>query len=118
MSYIQYIPTELLDTFIKYLTETTNMEDILSFTFDQEGNEIILISNMYRTYIINNENENLNISEMSVIEFIRWSVEEFNKNLDDWANFCNFENDPETFKKTKFEIQWKIEYIEKLLRNR
>ena len=71
LSYIDDIADYFLSSFIKYLTEVENIEDTIILNIDEEGNSKKIISNQYRTYIIDEGEEILYVSDFDVLQLIR-----------------------------------------------
>lgn len=119
LSYIDDIADYFLSSFIQYLTTVENIEDTIILNIDEEGNSKKIISDQYRTYIIDEGEEILYVSDFDVLQFIRDCTKEFKKNINEWAEFYVFEefkNDYDLIvSKNKETIESRIQIIERLL---
>lgn len=119
LSYIDDIADYFLSSFIQYLTTVENIEDTIILNIDEEGNSKKIISDQYRTYIIDEGEEFLYVSDFDVLQFIRDCTKEFKKNINEWAEFYVFEefkNDYDLIvSKNKETIESRIQIIERLL---
>ena len=119
LSYIDDIADYFLSSFIQYLTTVENIEDTIILNIDEEGNSKKIISDQYRTYIIDEGEEFLYVSDFDVLQFFRDCTKEFKKNINEWAEFYVFEefkNDYDLIvSKNKETIKSRIQIIERLL---
>lgn len=119
LSYIDDIADYFLSSFINYLTEVENIEDTIILNIDEEGNSKKIISDQYRTYIIDEGEEILYVSDFDVLQFIRDCTKEFKKNINEWAEFYVFEEFKKNYdlivSKNKETIESRIQIIERLL---
>lgn len=119
LSYIDDIADYFLSSFINYLTEVENIEDTIILNIDEEGNSKKIISDQYRTYIIDEGEEFLYVSDFDVLQFIRDCTKEFKKNINEWAEFYVFEEFKKNYdlivSKNKETIESRIQIIERLL---
>lgn len=119
LSYIDDIADYFLSSFIQYLTTVENIEDTIILNIDEEGNSKKIISDQYRTYIIDEGEEILYVSDFHVLQFIRECTKEFKAHINEWAEFFIFEefkNDYDLIvEKNKKTIKSRIQIIERLL---
>ena len=109
LSYIDDIADYFLSSFIQYLTTVENIEDTIILNIDEEGNSKKIISDQYRTYIIDEGEEFLYVSDFDVLQFIRDCTTEF-------YVFEEFKNDYDLIvSKNKETIESRIQIIERLL---
>lgn len=117
LSYIQNIPFYFLDTFINYLNDVNNTDDTMILNIDEEGNTKKIIVDAYRTYIIDEASKHLYVSEMDFLQFMRECIEEFEKNIEKWSEFCIFEKIEKNYETIKMQnrifMKGKIEIIRK-----
>ena len=119
LSYIDDIADYFLSSIINYLTEVENIEDTIILNIDEEGNTMKIISDQYRTYIINEGEEILYVSDFDVLQLIRECTKEFKAHINEWAEFSIFEEFKNEYdlivKKNKETIKSRIQIIERLL---
>ena len=95
LSHIDDIPIYFLEHFLSYLNQDSIIEETLVLTIDEEGNEQKIISDAFSTYIINEGDETLDVSEISSFELIHACIEGFRNEIDAWSNFFFDERKPE-----------------------
>ena len=98
-SYLTDVAMDLVTACYKYVI---NDNDYITVKFDEEGSEFILLADYYDCYIIEQKEEDiLHRMDIDIRDFIKEIVNDVESNIDEWAAFAEFDNDPEEIKYNK-----------------
>lgn len=111
-SYLTDIAMDLVTACYRYCIEDN---DYITVGFDEEGSEFILIADYCNCYIIEQkENDILHRIDINIKDFIKEIVNDVESNIDEWAAFAVFDDDPEKIRYNKIRLLNKIKLIKEM----
>ena len=122
-SYLTWVPIDCLEAMIRAIEERL---DFLC-TFDAEGWEFKVISDDYRTYIINEAeypSKLTQIEDIDKFDLAKELIDDIESNIEDWYDFPGFHipeneddefDDTEDYNKYKKELDSLLEKLKKLI---
>lgn len=97
-SYLTDVAKDLITACYKYIIGDNNY---ITVEFDEEGSKFILLANYYNCYIIEQKDKDiLHKIDINIKYFIKEVVNDIESNIDEWAIFTVFDDDPEKNKVT------------------
>lgn len=97
-SYLTDVAMDLITACYKYVIGDNNY---ITVEFDEEGSKFILLANYYNCYIIEQKDKDiLHKIDINIKYFIKEVVNDIESNIDEWAIFTVFDDDPEKNKVT------------------
>ena len=111
-SYLTDVAMDLVTACFGYCIEDN---DYITVGFDEEGSEFILIADYCNCYIIEQkENDILHRIDINIKDFIKEIVNNVESNIDEWAAFAVFDDDPEKIRYNKIRLLNKIKLIKEM----
>lgn len=95
-SYLEDVPFNCVDAFISYFTKSNNINSI-AITFDEEGNDFILVCDYYDTYvIINRDKQKIKyIEDIDIRQLAIELLEDLERDFDAWVNWLSYDEPDE-----------------------
>lgn len=102
-SYLTDVAMDLVTACYKFIAGDNHY---ITVGFDEEGSEFILIADYYDCYIIeqkenDKDNSILHRIDINIKDLIKEIVNDIESDVDEWAAFAVFNNDPEEIKYNK-----------------
>lgn len=111
-SYLTNVAMDLINACYRYCIEDN---DYITVGFDEESSEFILIADYCNCYIIEQKgNDILHKIDINIKDFIKEIVNDVESNIDEWAAFAVFDDDPEKIRYNKIRLLNKIKLIKEM----
>ena len=111
-SYLTDVAMDLVTACFSYCIEDN---DYITVGFDEEDSEFILLADYHNCYIIEQKDEDiLHRIDINIKDFIKEIVNDVESDIDAWATFAVFDDDPEEIKYNKTRLLNKIKLIKEM----
>lgn len=111
-SYLTDVAMDLVTACFRYCIEDN---DYITVGFDEEDSEFILLADYHNCYIIEQKDEDiLHRIDIDIKDLIKEIVNDVESDIDAWATFAVFDDDPEEIKYNKTRLLNKIKLIKEM----